>query len=206
MPTLGSSPNLRGRKEERATLDGLLAEVRSGRSRVLVLWGEAGAGKTALLDYLCSRATDYQLTRWTGVESEMELAFAGLRQLCEPFLDRLDRLAQPQRQALATALGLESGNPADPFLIGLAVLNLLAERAEHDPVLWVVDDAQWLDRISAKVLGFVARRLLAERVAIVFAIRNSPAGGDLAGLPALAVESVDDDAAREILASVVSGP
>ena len=206
MPALGSSPNLRGRKEERATLDGLLAEVRSGRSRVLVLWGEAGAGKTALLDYLCSRATDYQVTRWVGVESEMELAFAGLRQLCEPFLDRLDQLAQPQHEALATALGLESGKPADPFLVGLAVLNLLAERAEHDPVLWVVDDAQWLDRISAKVLGFVARRLLAERIAIVFAVRDSGARGDLAGLPELVVDSVDDVAAREILAAVVSGP
>jgi DNA-binding CsgD family transcriptional regulator len=206
MSALESSPNLRGREEERATLDGLLAEVRSGRSQVLVLWGEAGAGKTALLDYLCSRATDYQVTRWVGVESELELAFAGLRQLCEPFLDRLDRLVQPQREALATALGLESGKPADPFLIGLAVLNLLAERAEHDPVLWVIDDAQWLDRISAKVLGFAARRLLAERVAIVFAVRDSPAGGDLAGLPELVVDSVDDVAAREILASVVSGP
>jgi hypothetical protein len=132
-----------------------------------------------LLDDLCSRATDFQVTRWVGVESEMELAFAGLRQLCEPFLDRLDRLEQPQREALATALGFEAGRPADPFLIGLAVLNLLAERAEHDSVLWVIDDAQWLDRISAQVLGFVARRLLAERVAIVFAVRDSPVGGDL---------------------------
>jgi DNA-binding CsgD family transcriptional regulator len=206
MSHVGTGSELRGRKDERTTLDGLLAEVRSGRSGVLVLWGEAGVGKTALLDYLCSRATDFQVTRWVGVESEMELAFAGLRQLCEPFLDRLDRLAQPQREALATALGFEAGRPADPFLIGLAVLNLLAERAEHDSVLWVIDDAQWLDRISAQVLGFVARRLLAERVAIVFAVRDSPVGGDLAGLPELAVDSVDDVAAREILASVVSGP
>ena len=157
MSHVGTGSELRGRKDERTTLDGLLAEVRSGRSGVLVLWGEAGVGKTALLDYLCSRATDFQVTRWVGVESEMELAFAGLRQLCEPFLDRLDRLAQPQREALATALGFEAGRPADPFLIGLAVLNLLAERAEHDSVLWVIDDAQWLDRISAQVLGFVAR-------------------------------------------------
>src|SRR5262249_54044949 len=121
-------------------------------------------------------------------------------------LDRLDRLAQPQRQALATALGLESGNPADAVLIGLAVFNLLAERAEHDPVLWGVDDAQWLDRISAKGLCFVARRLLPQRIAIVFAVRDSGAGGDLAGLPELVVDSVDDVAAREILASVVGGP
>ena len=197
---------LRGRKDECAALDGLLADVREGRSRVLVLSGEAGVGKTAMLDYLGLRATGCQVTRWVGVESEMELAFAALRQLCEPFLDRLDGLAEPQREALATALGLKSGTPADRYLVGLAVLNLLAERAENDPVLWVIDDAQWLDRISAQVLAFVARRLLAERVGLVFAVRDFTADGDLAGLPELPVDGLDDTAAREILASLVTVP
>jgi AAA ATPase-like protein len=117
-----AGPNLRGRTEERATLDELLADARAGHSRVLVLSGEAGVGKTALLDYLCARASDCRVTRWVGVESEMELPFAALRQLAEPLLGSLDRLAEPQRAALVTALGLESGKPADRFLIGLAVL------------------------------------------------------------------------------------
>ncbi len=199
-------PRLRGRKHERDTLDGLLADVRRGRSRVLVLSGEAGVGKTSLLDYVCLRASACRVTRWVGVESEMELAFAALRQLCEPFLDRLDGLAEPQRNALATALGMKSGTPADRFLVGLAVLNLLAERAEHEPVLWVVDDAQWLDRISAQVLAFVARRLLAERIGIVFAVRDFAVASDLGGLPELPVDGVDDAAARDILASLVTGP
>jgi len=197
---------LRGRENERAALETLLGDVREGRSRVVVLSGEAGVGKTALLDYLDGRATGCQVTRWLGVESEMELPFAALRQLCEPFLDRLDALAEPQRRALTTALGLSSGTPADRFLIGLAVLNLLAERAEHTPVLLVIDDAQWLDRISAQVLAFVGRRLLAERVGLVFAVRDSAADGDLTGLPILPVDGVDDTAAREILASLVAGP
>jgi hypothetical protein len=200
-----TAPRLRGRTDERAALDALLADVRAGRSRVLVVVGEAGVGKTALLDYVCSGATGCQVTRWVGFESEMELPFAGLRQLCAPHLDRLDALAPPQREALVTALGLESGSPADRFLIGLAVLNLLAEVAEHDPVLWIVDDAQWLDRVSAQVLGFVARRLLAERVGIVFAVRDA-ADHDLAHLPGLLIDGVDDADAREILASVVTGP
>jgi DNA-binding CsgD family transcriptional regulator len=199
-------PRLRGRQHERDTLDGLLADVRRGRSRVLVLSGEAGVGKTSLLDYVCLRASACRVTRWVGVESEMELAFAALRQLCEPFLDRLDGLAEPQRNALATALGMKSGTPADRFLVGLAVLNLLAERAEHEPVLWVVDDAQWLDRISAQVLAFVARRLLAERIGIVFAVRDFAVASDLGGLPELPVDGVDDAAARDILASLVTGP
>jgi DNA-binding CsgD family transcriptional regulator len=199
-------PRLRGRKHERDTLDGLLADVRQGRSRVVVLSGEAGVGKTSLLDYVCSRASGCRVTRWVGVESEMELAFAALRQLCEPYLDRLDGLAEPQREALATALGMKSGTPADRFLVGLAVLNLLAEQAEHEPVLWVVDDAQWLDRISAQVLAFVARRLLAERIGIVFAVRDVALASDLGVLPELPIAGVDDAAARDILASLVTGP
>jgi hypothetical protein len=201
-----AGPNLRGRTEERATLDELLAEVRAGRSRVLVLSGEAGVGKTALLDYLVAHATDCRVARWVGVESEMELPFAGLRQLCEPLLGNLERLAEPQRDALATAFGLEAGQPADRFLIGLAVLNLLAEAAEDMPVVWVIDDAQWLDRVSEQVLAFVARRLLAERVGLVFGVRGSAAEGELARLPQLPVDGVDDADAREILASVVRQP
>jgi DNA-binding CsgD family transcriptional regulator len=136
----------------------------------------------------------------------MELPFAGLRQLCEPLLGNLDRLPEPQRGALATALGLAAGKAADRFFIGLAVLNLLADVAEVTPVVWIVDDAQWLDTISAQVLGFVARRLLAERVAIVFAVRGNSLEGELARMPQLPVEGVAESDAREILASVVRQP
>jgi DNA-binding CsgD family transcriptional regulator len=199
-------PVLRGRTDECAYLGELLAQVRAGNSRVLVLSGEAGVGKTALLDYLAAQASDCRLTRWVGVESEMELPFAGLRQICEPLLGDLDRLAPPQRDAVAVALGLEAGKPADRFLIGLAVLNLLAGAAEDTPVVWIVDDAQWLDRISEQVLGFVARRLLAERVGIVFALRGSVVEGEFVRMPQLPIDGVDDDEARQILASVVRQP
>jgi DNA-binding CsgD family transcriptional regulator len=201
-----AAPNLRGRTDECATLDELLAEVRAGRSRVLVLSGEAGVGKTALLDFMAARATDCRLTRWVGVESEMELPFAALRQLCEPLLSHLERLPEPQREALSIALGLAAGKPADRFLVGLAVLTLLAEVAEEVPVVWVADDAQWLDRISEQVLGFVARRLLAERVGVVFAVRGSTVEGELARMSQLPIDGVDDVNAREILTSVVRQP
>jgi len=205
MPETEGRGDLLGRSAERAALDSLLEEVRAGRSRVLVLSGEAGVGKTALLDHLCTRASDFGVTRWVGVESEMELPFAGLRQLCEPMLDRLGRLADPQRHALETALGLQSGEPADRFLVGLAVLNLLADLAEENPLLWVVDDAQCLDRTSEQILGFVSRRLLAERVAMVFGVRGS-ATDELSGMPQLPIDGVDDAHARAILATVVRQP
>ena len=161
-----------GRASECAVLDGLVDDVRRGKSRSLVLRGEAGIGKTALLEYLVESASDLTVVRAVGVESEMELAFASLHQLCAPLLDRLDRLPDPQRQALEIVFGLSAGAAPDRFLVGLAVLSLLSEAAEERPLLCVVDDAQWLDQASALTLAFVARRLLAERVALVFAARE----------------------------------
>ena len=152
-------------------LDGLLEQVRDGRSAVLVVWGDAGVGKTALLDYAVQEAADPRVARAAGVESEMELAFAALHQLCGPMLDRLDRLPGPQRAALGTAFGLEAGPPPDRFLVGLAVLSLLSEAAAKRPLACVVDDAQWLDRASAQALAFAARRLHAESVLMMFAAR-----------------------------------
>ena len=146
--------------------DRLVADAAAGRSRVTVLRGEAGVGKSALLGYLSGRVADWQVARAVGVESEMELAYAGLHQLCAPLLDRLDRLPVPQRDALATVFGRSAGAAPDRFLVGLATLTLLAEAAEQQPLVCIVDDAQWLDQASAQILGFVARRLLAERVAV----------------------------------------
>ena len=166
------SPALRGRAAECALLDGLLGDIRRGASRSLVLRGEAGIGKTALLEYLDEAAPDLNIVRAVGVESEMELAYASLHQLCAPLLDQLPRLPAPQRQALDIVFGLSSGAAPDRFLVGLAVLSLLSETAEQRPLLCVVDDAQWLDRTSALTLAFVSRRLLAEPVGIVFSARE----------------------------------
>ena len=155
---------LHGRRSECEVLGGLLEGVRGGRSAVLVLRGEAGVGKTALLDYVVASAADLRVVRAAGVESEMELAFAGLHQLCGPMLDRLGRLPGPQREALRTAFGLEAGPAPDRFLVGLAVLSLLSEVAGERPLVCVIDDAQWLDQASAQVLAFAARRLRTESV------------------------------------------
>jgi DNA-binding CsgD family transcriptional regulator len=198
---------LRGRRSECRALDRLVADTEAGRSRVLVLRGEAGVGKSALLEYLAGRAAGCQVVRATGVESEMELAFAGLHQLCAPMMGHLDRLPGPQRDALSVAFGLTTGRAPDRFLIGLAVLSLLADVAEEQPLACVVDDAQWLDQVSAQTLAFVARRLLAERVALVFAVRE-PAldpGGPLPGLPELVVRGLRDGDARALLDSVIHG-
>ena len=178
------------RGNERDVLEGLVARVRAGQSGVLVLRGEAGIGKTALLEHLAAVAEGCRIARATGVESEMELAFAGLHTLCAPLLDRLARLPSPQRDALNTAFGMRSGPPPDRFLVGLAVLSLLADVAEEQPVLCVVDDAQWLDRVSAQTLAFVARRLLAEQVGLVFALRGSDDEHELKGLPELMVDDL----------------
>src|SRR6201991_4360314 len=167
------SSGLVDRAGERDTLERLVAGVRAGQSRVLVLRGEAGVGKTALLRHLSGAAEGCRIARAAGVESEMELPFAGLHGLCAPMLDRLGRLPEPQRDALSTAFGLSAGPPPDRFLVGLAVLGLLADAAEERPLVCIVDDAQWLDQVSAQTLAFVARRLLAERVALVFALRGS---------------------------------
>ena len=195
---------LRGRRSECARLDGLLAGVRAGRSAALVIQGEAGVGKTALLEYVAGSAADLRVLRAAGVESEMELAFAALHQMCGPVLDRLGRLPDPQRAALGTAFGLQAGPPPDRFLIGLAVLSLLAEVAEDGPVVCVIDDARWLDRASARVLAFVARRLVAESVLMIFAVREPDA--DLDGLPELLVQGLREDDARQLLRSVVPWP
>ena len=189
---------------ERAALSGLLDGARAGRSGVLVLRGEPGVGKTALLEYAVESAAGLRVVRVAGVESEMELAFAALQQLCAPMLDQLAGLPDPQRAALGVAFGLSTGAAPDRFLVGLAVLSLLSEVAERQPLLCVVDDAQWLDRASALVLAFVARRLLAEPVALVFATHEP--GEEFRGLPELLVEGLGDGAARELLASVIPGP
>src|ERR687898_2075521 len=174
---------LLGRADERELLDRLLENVRAGQSAVLVVRGEAGVGKTALLHYCARQASGFRVARIAGVESEIELPFAGLHQLCAPMLGRLGALPQPQQVALGVALGLSSGPAPDRFLVGLAALGLLAEVAAERPLLCLVDDAQWLDAASGQVLGFVARRLLAESVAILVAIREPSARRDFDNLP-----------------------
>jgi DNA-binding CsgD family transcriptional regulator len=195
---------LRGRGRECDLLERLLDAVRAGESRALMVRGEPGVGKTALLDYLAEQAQGCQVTRVAGVEAEMELAFAGVHQLCSPMLHRLERLPAPQRAALRTAFGLGPGPAPDRFLVALATLSLLSEAAEEQPLLCLVDDEQWLDRASAGVLGFVARRLAAEPVGLVFAARVP--GGELAGLPELMVEGLPEADARALLDAVVAGP
>src|ERR1700748_2137372 len=181
MPSDVPQRGLLGRRSESATLDRLLDVVRAGESRALVIRGEAGVGKTALLEFLAERATGCRVAQAAGVQAEMELAFAGLHQLCAPMLDRLERLPGPQRDALGSAFGLAAGPAPDRFLVGLAVLSLLAEVSEERPLVCLVDDAQWLDRASAQALAFVARRLVAESVALVFAVGSPGGGGGLTG-------------------------
>jgi hypothetical protein len=197
---------LLGRRSECETLDRLLRSVRSGQSRVLVLRGEAGVGKTALLGYVVEQAWGWRIVRAAGVQSEMELAFAGLHQLCGSMLDGLGGLPGPQRDALREAFGLEDGGAPDRFLVALAVLSLLAETAEARPLVCVIDDVQWLDRASRQALAFVARRLLAEPIAMVFAVREPGDANELAGLPELFVDGLGDRDARKVLASGISGP
>jgi DNA-binding CsgD family transcriptional regulator len=206
MLDLNPPSGLLGRASQRDALERLVAGVRAGQSRVLVLRGEAGVGKTALLRHLSVVATGCRVARAAGVESEMELPFAGVHALCARMLDHLGHLPAPQRDALSTAFGLSAGPPPDRFLVGLAVLSLLADVAEEQPLVCIVDDAQWLDRVSAQTLGFVARRLLAERVGLVFAMRESRDEQVLAGLPELLVEGLADSDARVLLESAVPGP
>ena len=197
---------LLGRRSESAALDELVASVKAGPSRALVLRGEAGMGKSALLEYLVAHAPGCAIARAAGVESEAELAFAGLHQLCAPFVDRVDGLPGPQRDALGTAFGLRDGDVPDRFLVGLAVLSLLSDVAEARPLICIVDDAQWLDEASAQSLAFVARRLGAESVGLVFAVREGVAAPHVDGLPELVIAGLDDRDARELLESVVAGP
>ena len=194
------------RGRERHVLDRLVAGVRAGQSRVLVLRGEAGIGKTALLGHLSAAAEGCRIARAAGVESEMELAFAGLHSLCAPMLGRLRHLPIPQRDALNTAFGMSAGPPPDRFLVGLAVLSLLADAAEEQPLVCIIDDAQWLDRVSVQTLAFVARRLLAEQVGLVFALRKSGDEHEFSGLPQLVLEGLVADDARRLLDATIPGP
>jgi AAA ATPase domain len=204
MSSQGGGQRLRGRAGECETLRGLISTARSGASQVLVLRGEAGVGKTALLEYTSALATGFHCVQVAGVQSDMELAFAGLQQLCAPLLNYLDELPEPQREALNVAFGRGVGAAPDRFLVGLAVLSLMAAAANDQPLLCVIDDAQWLDQASVQTLAFVARRLLAEPVAMVFAARDAGAEA-LAGLPELVIRGLSDADARELLESVVVG-
>src|SRR3954468_24083604 len=195
---------LHGRQEECAVLDGLLERARGGQSGVLLMRGETGVGKTALLEYAVGSASDFRVVRTAGVESEMELAFAALHQLCAPLLDWLERLSGAQRDALRTTFALSDGAVPDRFLVGLATLSLLSEVGEERPLLCVIDDAQSLDGPSAHVLALVARRLLAEPAVLLFAARQPTE--ELTGLPELVIEGLQDADARELLASVIPGP
>ena len=203
MVTRAPGDQLVGRQREREVLDRVLEAARGGHGGVLVVYGDPGVGKTALLEYAATAAPDFGVARAVGVEGEMELAFAALHQLCSPNLDLIDGLPDPQREALEVALGLSAGRTPDPFLVGLAVLNLLSEAAEERPLLCVIDDAQWLDRASARVLAFVARRLLAERIAMVFAAREQIVS--LAGFAELQVEPLGHRDARALLDSILPG-
>ncbi|WP_127502903.1 helix-turn-helix transcriptional regulator [Actinoplanes solisilvae] len=205
MTSGAAAREFRGRRAECAVLDRVVAEVRSGRGRALLIRGEPGVGKSALLHYAGHRSDGFRVARAAGAESEMELPFAGLHQLCAPMLDRRDRLPAPQSEALAVAFGFSAGSAPDRFLVGVAVLGLLAAVSEERPLLCLIDDAQWLDQTSAQTLTFVSRRLLAERVGVMFAIRESAAGSEWRGLPDLALTGLDDEDARLLLAAAVPG-
>jgi DNA-binding CsgD family transcriptional regulator len=183
-----------------------LADVRAGQSRSVVLRGEAGVGKTALLDYLTEHAEGFRIAHIVGVEAEMELAYGGLHQLCRPMLELIEHLPKAQRDGLATVFGVGEGPPPDRFLVGLATLSLLAEAAEEQPLVCIVDDAHWLDQATAQILGFVARRLLAERVALVGAARTGISDSVLAGLPELPVGALGEADARALLLENLIGP
>jgi DNA-binding CsgD family transcriptional regulator len=199
-PGRGASGALLGRESECATLDEMMRAVRAGQSRTLVLHGGPGVGKSALVEYAMRTASHARVLRAAGVESEMELAYAALHQLCGSLLDRLVNLPAPQREALETVFGVRNAAPPDRFLVGLAALSLLADASTERPLLCAVDDTQWLDRASAQVLGFVGRRLLAESVALIFSSRQP--GGELLGLPELEVTGLRDADAHALLNSV----
>jgi DNA-binding CsgD family transcriptional regulator len=202
MVTRASVRQLLGRRRERAVLERLLDTVRDGHGAVLVVHGDPGVGKTALLEYAVEAGEDFRVVRGAGVEGEMELDYAALQQLCSPLLELSERLPDPQRDALGVAFGLSSGQAPSPFLVGLAALGLLSEAAEQQPLLCVVDDAQWLDGASARALAFAARRLLAERIALTFATREL--GSGLARFQQLRVEPLGRRDARALLESVLA--
>ena len=199
------SPAFRGRARERQALDGLLGQVRGGESAVLVVRGEAGIGKTALMRYCARQAAGCRLAQIHGVESEMQLPLAALHQLCTPMLSGLDALPEPQQRALRVAFGLAAEPPPDLFVLGLAVLSLLAENAAARPLVCLVDDAQWLDEASSQVLGFVGRRLLAEPVGLLLAVREGAGERLFPGLPTLTIEGLTDEDAGALLTAAVPG-
>lgn len=206
MTSSGAGAELLGRTNECRALDELLEAVRTGRSATVVLRGEAGIGKTELLQYVHEHAAGCRVVTAAGVQSEMEISYAGLHQLCRPLMAGLDQLPGPQRDALSTTFGLRGGDVPDRFLVGLATLSLLAEAGEDQPLVCLIDDAQWLDQASALTLEFVARRLLAESVLIVFAVRVPSPGAALAGLPELLVTGLGEPDSRTLLERVVTGP
>ena len=194
-----------GRTRERERLDAMLAQARDGRSAVVVIRGDPGIGKTALLRYAARQASGLRTTEVEGIQAEMELPFAGIHRLCSPMLGGVEALAEPQQHAIRVALGVSSGNSPDRFLIAVAVLNLLSASAEERPLLCLVDDAQWLDAASVEILGFVARRLAAEPIAMIFALREPIATRALDGLPQLSLGGLDEPDARALLSRAVAG-
>ncbi|MDH2413772.1 LuxR family transcriptional regulator [Nocardioides sp. CER19] len=201
----GTVPELLGRSRERAELDGALNRVRDGESVVLVVRGEAGIGKTALLQYAAHRGSDCRVLAVAGVESEVELPFAALHQICGPLLGEVRAVPQHQEQALRVALGNAAGPPPDRFLVGLAVLSVLAEVAAARPVALLVDDAQWLDEASRQVLGVVARRLVAESVLFLLAVREIGESRLFPGVTELTVDGLGGDDARELVVRATAG-
>jgi len=202
MPTGSRGAQLVGRQRERAVLERLLEAAREGRGGVLAMHGDPGVGKTALLEYAVEVGQDFRVVRTAGVEGEMEFDYAALQQLCSPILEYSERLPDRQRDALGVAFGLSAGPAPSPFLVGLAVLGLLSDAAEQQPLLCVVDDSQWLDGASARALAFVARRLLAERIVLVFATRDVGSGS--ARFPELRVGPLGGRDARTLLESVLA--
>ena len=198
-------PAFRGRARERKVLDDALDGARAARSAVLVIRGEAGIGKTALLHYAARQATGCRLIQVAGVESELEMPFAALHQMCAPLLNHIAKLPEPQSQAMCIAFGLATGTPPDRFVAGLAVLGLLAEAAAERPLVCLVDDAQWLDEASFQVLGFVGRRLLAEAVLLLVAVRETDDKRAFPGLPALTLAGLTDVDARALLTATIPG-
>src|SRR3984885_4300807 len=197
---------LLGRREERERLTALLHGTREGRAGVLVLRGEAGIGKSALLSDIAKNADDFRICRAGGVESEMELAYAGLQQLCGPLIRPDVELTTLHQNVLDQVFGLAEGTPPERFLVGIAALDLVATAAKKQPIIWLIDDAQWIDQASMQAIGFVARRLLAERVLILIATRDVTEENELAGLSELQIVGLNTEDARRLFDSVVSGP